>query len=239
MTSNDGIGTRGPYAKGVQRRREILDQTLDVVASRGIDGTSLRAIGDAIGVSHAALKHYFSSREALLVEVLRERDAASDRALGDTAGVFTRLAFVADRNVSEPALVTLYTTLLGASVESGNETAREFFAARFDEARGTWSPSCTTSSWRRGGTRTPTSSRWRRSSSRRSTGCRCSGCWTGTWTSRGRCGCWSGCCRGLSGGRGSTRNDTGSTLNDTGSTRNDVPVVARQRGRRSESTNDP
>ncbi|MBF4603053.1 MULTISPECIES: TetR/AcrR family transcriptional regulator [Curtobacterium] len=136
MTSNDGIGTRGPYAKGVQRRREILDQTLDVVASRGIDGTSLRAIGDAIGVSHAALKHYFSSREALLVEVLRERDAASDRALGDTAGVFTRLAFVADRNVSEPALVTLYTTLLGASVESGNETAREFFAARFDEARG-------------------------------------------------------------------------------------------------------
>ncbi|MBT1623605.1 TetR/AcrR family transcriptional regulator [Curtobacterium flaccumfaciens pv. oortii] len=136
VTSNDGIGTRGPYAKGVQRRREILDQTLDVVASRGIDGTSLRAIGDAIGVSHAALKHYFSSREALLVEVLRERDAASDRALGDTAGVFTRLAFVADRNVSEPALVTLYTTLLGASVESGNETAREFFAARFDEARG-------------------------------------------------------------------------------------------------------
>lgn len=136
MTSNDGIGTRGPYAKGVQRRREILDQTLDVVASRGIDGTSLRAIGDAIGVSHAALKHYFSSREALLVEVLRERDAASDRALGDTAGVFTRLAFVADRNVSEPALVTLYTTLLGASVESGNETARDFFAARFDEARG-------------------------------------------------------------------------------------------------------
>ncbi|WIE71544.1 TetR/AcrR family transcriptional regulator [Curtobacterium sp. MCJR17_020] len=136
MTSNDGIGTRGPYAKGVQRRQEILDQTLDVVASRGIDGTSLRAIGDAIGVSHAALRHYFSSREALLVEVLRERDAASDRALGDTAGVFSRLSFVADRNVSEPALVTLYTTLLGASVESGNETAREFFAARFDEARG-------------------------------------------------------------------------------------------------------
>lgn len=135
MTSNDGIGTRGPYAKGVQRRQEILDQTLDVVASRGIDGTSLRAIGDAIGVSHAALRHYFSSREALLVEVLRERDAASDRALGDLAGVFTRLSFVADRNVSEPALVTLYTTLLGASVEPGNETAREFFAARFDEAR--------------------------------------------------------------------------------------------------------
>lgn len=135
MTSNDGTGSRGPYAKGVQRRQEILDQTLEVVASRGIDGTSLRAIGEAIGVSHAALRHYFSSREALLVEVLRERDAASDRALGDLAGVFTRLSFVADRNVSEPALVTLYTTLLGASVEPGNETARSYFAARFATAR--------------------------------------------------------------------------------------------------------
>jgi len=139
VTSNDGTGSgagaRGPYAKGVQRRQEILDQTLDVVASRGIDGASLRAIGEAIGVSHAALRHYFSSREALLVEVLRERDAASNRALGDTAGVFTRLGFVADRNVSEPALVTLYTTLLGASVESGNETARSYFAERFATAR--------------------------------------------------------------------------------------------------------
>ena len=135
MTSNDGIGTRGPYAKGVQRRQEILDQTLDVVASRGIDGTSLRAIGEAIGVSHAALRHYFSSREALLLEVLRERDVVSNRALGDTTGVFTRLGVVADRNVSEPALVTLYTTLLGASVEAGNAEARAFFAERFETAR--------------------------------------------------------------------------------------------------------
>ncbi|WP_022906504.1 TetR/AcrR family transcriptional regulator [Curtobacterium sp. B18] len=135
MTSTDGSSSRGPYAKGVQRRQEILDQTLEVVASRGIDGTSLRAIGEAIGVSHAALRHYFSSREALLVEVLRERDEASNRALGDTAGVFARLEFVAHRNVVEPALVTLYTTLLGTSVEPGNETARSYFAGRFATAR--------------------------------------------------------------------------------------------------------
>lgn len=135
MTSNDGTGSRGPYRKGVERRQEILDRTLDVVASRGIDGTSFRAVGEAIGVSHAALRHYFSSREDLLVEVLRERDRASDRALGDTDGVFARLTVVADRNVREPSLVTLYTTLLGASVEPGNETARDFFTARFEHAR--------------------------------------------------------------------------------------------------------
>ncbi|MCJ1714724.1 TetR/AcrR family transcriptional regulator [Microbacterium sp. M1A1_1b] len=135
MSSSDTPGPRGPYAKGVQRRQEILDQTLEVIESRGIDGASLRAIGEAIGVSHAALRHYFSSREALLVEVLRQRDQESVRAVEHLPGVFDRLTASANDNVREPALVTLYTTLLGASVESGNETARDFFSARFEQAR--------------------------------------------------------------------------------------------------------
>jgi Bacterial regulatory proteins, tetR family len=37
---------------------------------RGVDA-SLRAIGDAIGVSHTALRYYFASRDELLVEVYR------------------------------------------------------------------------------------------------------------------------------------------------------------------------
>lgn len=135
MSSNDGSGTRGPYAKGVQRRKEILDRTLDVVASKGIDGTSLRAIGEAIGVSHAALRHYFDSREALLLEVLRERDADSTRRLEGVDGVLNRMAEAADHNVSVPGLVTMYTTLLATSVEPGNETSRAFFAERFEIAR--------------------------------------------------------------------------------------------------------
>jgi AcrR family transcriptional regulator len=136
--SSDAVsGTRGPYAKGVQRRQEILDRTLDVVATRGIDGTSLRAIGDAIGISHAALRHYFTSREALLVEVLRQRDAHSAQTLERAPSVVAGMSAIADQNVQEPALVTIYTTLLGASVEPGNEVAREFFTARFEEVRAT------------------------------------------------------------------------------------------------------
>jgi TetR/AcrR family transcriptional regulator, transcriptional repressor of aconitase len=135
VSSSDGSGTRGPYAKGVQRRKEILDRTLDVVASKGIDGTSLRAIGEAIGVSHAALRHYFDSREALLLEVLRERDAESTRRLDGVDGVLNRMAGAADHNVSVPGLVTMYTTLLATSVEPGNETSRAFFAERFEIAR--------------------------------------------------------------------------------------------------------
>jgi AcrR family transcriptional regulator len=40
-----------------------------VFRERGADGTSLRRIAEAIGVSHAALLHYFDSREQLLVAV--------------------------------------------------------------------------------------------------------------------------------------------------------------------------
>jgi AcrR family transcriptional regulator len=135
MSTTGETRERGPYAKGVQRRQEILDRTLDVVASRGIDGASLRAIGEAIGVSHAALRHYFDSREELLLEVLHERDAHSGVVMGDTVGAFARLGLAADDNVTVPGLATLYTTMLATSVEPGNDKSREFFARRFEEAR--------------------------------------------------------------------------------------------------------
>ncbi|WP_144763195.1 TetR/AcrR family transcriptional regulator [Curtobacterium sp. 9128] len=134
MSSSDGTGTRGPYAKGVQRRQEILDRTLDVVAERGIDGTSLRAIGEAIGVSHAALTHYFESREALLVEVLRARDQVVQQEFDDDGGV-ADMVRAAEANVRVPGLVTLYTRMLAMSVEPGNEVAQAFFRERFAEGR--------------------------------------------------------------------------------------------------------
>src|SRR5918995_6242108 len=65
---------RGPYAKGLARRQQILDRAIEVFARRGSAGTSLRSIAQEIGVSHAALTHYFSSREQLLVEVYREAE---------------------------------------------------------------------------------------------------------------------------------------------------------------------
>ncbi|MGO1927566.1 MAG: TetR/AcrR family transcriptional regulator, partial [Brachybacterium tyrofermentans] len=63
------IGRAGSYSKGIARRQEILDRAIDVFRQRGADGTSLRRIAEAIGISHGALLHYFSSREELLVAV--------------------------------------------------------------------------------------------------------------------------------------------------------------------------
>ena len=51
-----GPGSRGRYPKGVKRRQEILDRAIEVFAEVGFEGSSLRAVGEAIGVSHAALR---------------------------------------------------------------------------------------------------------------------------------------------------------------------------------------
>ena len=120
--------------KGIARRQEILDRAIEVFAVKGAEGTSLRAIADSIGVSHAALLHYFSSREALLLEVLREHEARRADSVNYPA-IVGRMIEAAGRNASVPGLVALYSTLLGGSLEHGNVLSRDFFADRFDSLR--------------------------------------------------------------------------------------------------------
>ncbi|MET8152567.1 TetR/AcrR family transcriptional regulator [Actinoplanes sp. NPDC049668] len=137
---DDAQGTpprRGAYEKGVRRRREILDRAIEVFAERGAEGTSLRAIGEAIGVSHAALKHYFSSREELLIEVYRtaeERSKVEDRPPADVT-VVGLMTHAARRNHGVPGLVQLYSTLVAGALEEGNELSRAFFGERFAQLR--------------------------------------------------------------------------------------------------------
>ncbi|WP_306215670.1 TetR/AcrR family transcriptional regulator [Actinoplanes sp. RD1] len=127
---------RGAYEKGLRRRQEILDRAIEVFAERGAEGTSLRAIGEAIGVSHAALKHYFDSREELLIEVYRaaEERLTAGQEPGETTvvGIMTQAA---RRNHGVPGLVQLYSTLVASALEDGHEPARAFFSARFSHLR--------------------------------------------------------------------------------------------------------
>ncbi|MEV6348761.1 TetR/AcrR family transcriptional regulator [Actinoplanes sp. NPDC051851] len=128
---------RGPYTKGIERRKEILERTLEVYAERGFSRTSMSAIGEAIGVSHAALKHYFPSRDALLLEVLRERDEQMRRQVlrDDDPTSLAHIPAAGEANTQVPGLVALYSSMAASSTEAGNETAREFFTDRFAAAR--------------------------------------------------------------------------------------------------------
>lgn len=129
------IGRRGSQPKGVARRQEILDRAIEVFRERGADGTSLRKIAEAIGVSHAALLHYFDSREQLLVAVYARAERSRIDPPDLVPGVDT-MVDAAIRNVEVPGLVTLYSTLLAASLESRSEVGREYFTGRFERLRG-------------------------------------------------------------------------------------------------------
>ena len=67
---------RGPYAKGIAKRQEILRVALDVIAAQGINGTSIKELAAAVDLSQAGLLHYFNSKEDLFLQILRARDEA-------------------------------------------------------------------------------------------------------------------------------------------------------------------
>lgn len=135
--------SRGSYAKGVARRQEILDRAIEVFAQRGGSRTSLRAIAQEVGVTHAALTHYFGSLDELLVAVYREAarrgegaDAAPDAARADlpqTPAESMRSA--AARNRAIPGMVALYSTLVVSALDGDHPAAHAFVTDRFAALR--------------------------------------------------------------------------------------------------------
>ncbi|MEJ6542170.1 helix-turn-helix domain-containing protein [Brachybacterium paraconglomeratum] len=129
------IGRAGSYEKGVARRQEILERAAEVFRERGADGTSLRRIATAIGVSHAALLHYFDSREQLLVAVYEHAEAKRDTS-GDAAesamDVLVKAAMI---NIGVPGMVELYTTLVASALAADGTPSNEFFTDRFERIR--------------------------------------------------------------------------------------------------------
>jgi AcrR family transcriptional regulator len=124
------------YPKGVRRRQQILDSVIALLAQRGGARTSLRTVGQAIGVSHTALRHYFSSRDELLVEAYRaheSRGAPGPPAAGESA--VGLIIGAAERNRSIPGLVELYATLTTDALQEQHAVTREFIRERFGSLR--------------------------------------------------------------------------------------------------------
>lgn len=136
-STNGSRGPRGPYAKGVARRQEILDSAIAVFATRGAGRTSLRAIAQEVGVTHAALIHHFGSLDRLLVEVYRASEQQADRmgVAPDGLSPVDVMRRSAQHNRDVPGLVQLYTTLTAAALEEGHPAATAFVGDRFAALR--------------------------------------------------------------------------------------------------------
>ena len=67
--------TRGGTQPGPLSRQDIVTAALPLLAEHGIDGLTMKAVADALGISSPALYHHFENRDALL-DRLAERVAA-------------------------------------------------------------------------------------------------------------------------------------------------------------------
>jgi AcrR family transcriptional regulator len=61
----------GQYHHG-DLRRALIEQALRTIGRLGVEGLTLRAVGDALGVSRTALYRHFSSKQALVAAVARD-----------------------------------------------------------------------------------------------------------------------------------------------------------------------
>ena len=121
--------SRGPYAKGIAKREEILRTALEVFAAGGAKGSSLRGLAEAAGLSQAGLLHYFGSKEELFVEVLRARDQGDIETFQDEDVVRT-LVRVIRHNLDVPGLVELYARLSVAAADPAHP-GHAFFVERY------------------------------------------------------------------------------------------------------------
>lgn len=139
------MARRGSYAKGVARREEILESALDVIGRKGYQNASLKQIAEGVGVTPAALLHYFGSKEELFTEVLRTRDEHDLNAPQPSDPADAKAAFVdvIRRNTEVPGVVELFSRLAVDAVDpehpahryflDRSERLRESIAEAFDE----------------------------------------------------------------------------------------------------------
>ncbi|MDO5495166.1 MAG: TetR/AcrR family transcriptional regulator [bacterium] len=80
-------------------RTAIIERSLAIIADEGVDALSLRAVASELGVSHAAPRHHFANRRALLTAIATEGYAelgSRTAAVRDAGGSFLEagLAYV-------------------------------------------------------------------------------------------------------------------------------------------------
>lgn len=81
--SRPAVARRG--RDGAETRARIEAEALRLFATKGVDGTSVRDIAQAVGVAEGALYRHFASKEALARELFLGRYAELARAIREVA----------------------------------------------------------------------------------------------------------------------------------------------------------
>ena len=123
------------YAKGRERRAEILRVAREVFATRGFRSASLAVIAERAGLSEPGLLHHFPSKDHLLTAVLEERDDSEiertrRQVEEEHSSRAEALLDLCRRNATRPEMVQLFTVLAAESVDAAHP-AHEWFVERY------------------------------------------------------------------------------------------------------------
>ncbi|MGI5375110.1 TetR/AcrR family transcriptional regulator [Streptomyces sp. CA-251387] len=125
-------GAMNARVRNEERRAEIVQAALEVIAERGYRGASLAAVAERVGLTQQGLLHYFPTKDALLVAVLEDRDRWD--AMPNTRLRVELIASIVEYNAMRPAIIQTFSALLGESVTEGHP-AREYFTERYTRVR--------------------------------------------------------------------------------------------------------
>lgn len=125
---------RGGRARN--RREEILRVALETFAERGYRGTSLAVVAERIGLTQQGVLHYFPTKQALLVEVLKLRDAEDYQRFdqGSEGPHLDGMRALMEYNATRPGVVQSFTVLSAESV-TDSHPARDYFVQRYRSTR--------------------------------------------------------------------------------------------------------
>jgi AcrR family transcriptional regulator len=115
--SADARVPRGPYRKGMKRKREILRAAFEVYSRRGYRNASIRAIADSVGLTQAGVLHHFSSKEEIFAELIRVRDELDGATSED---VVEALRMEIERNQLVEGLVHLLVMISAEAIDDGH-----------------------------------------------------------------------------------------------------------------------
>jgi AcrR family transcriptional regulator len=122
---------RGPYQKGIRRRREIVDAASRIFARYGYGG-SLRQIANDVGVTPAALARHFGNKYGLLQAVLTHWEDDDAHHFDGARGLeyFRRLPGLMTYHTTEPGLIELLLTLATEATDP-QHPARDWAVERY------------------------------------------------------------------------------------------------------------
>lgn len=129
----------GVYARRTRiRKQEILDSALVAFGQKGFYKATLADVASAAGITAAGLLHHFKTKEALLVELLEQRDLLGLQEAGGEPPrgreLLQHLVDTMARNMTRPVTTQMYAVL---SVEGATEAhpARSWFLDRYQRLR--------------------------------------------------------------------------------------------------------